>query len=82
MTDEATIDPNGVYPKMLYRSGTDDSELIVEGQHLDTLVVRDEDEELAALEDRWRVNVLALDHDGDNRKGGSKPRAKAEPVDA
>lgn len=70
-SEPAEADTN--YPKMLYRTGT---EIEWEGWNLDTRIVRDEDEELAAIEDGWRNHPDALDHDGDGRKGGAPKRAK------
>lgn len=62
-----------VYPRMMYRSGTS---LHWEGLDLDTQVVADEDEEQTAAAEGWRVSPHPLDHDGDNRPGGSLPTAK------
>lgn len=49
------------YPKALYRDGDDgnhnswDGPLLVAGKHqVETMIVNDEDEELAALSEGWR----------------------------
>ena len=53
------------YPKAMYRG---------DGE---SCVVDDAAAEKAAAGEGWRTSVDPLDHDGDNRKGGSKPRRKA-----
>ncbi len=61
------------YPRMLYRPGT---EVRVWNEHdCDTRIVRDADEEAAALEGGWHLHPSCepLDRDGDGRKGGSLP---------
>lgn len=58
------------YPRMLYRSGNSFS---WEGHDLDTRTVADADEEAQAIAEGWRISPLPLDHDGDNKPGGSLP---------
>jgi hypothetical protein len=66
------------YPKAIYRDGGAD---LVWGEPIETGVVRSEEEERDCLRKGWRLHPLKpgpLDHDGDGRKGGSRPR-KANP---
>lgn len=79
------------YPKVLYRDGAQEE---AHGVMVDLHFVDDEEAELAALVDGWRLTAVAedveepslpehdpspLDHDGDGKKGGSRPRkASAE----
>ena len=67
------------YPKMIYRDG---AEIDVNGIKVDTLVVHGEDEELQALDAGWRVSLVQhpLDHEGDGRPGGSRPRLASKPL--
>lgn len=63
------------YPRMLYRPGT--SLRVWDAHDVDTMIVGDEDEHLAALERGWSESPVPrdpLDHDGDGTKGGSLPR--------
>lgn len=62
------------HPRMMYRSGTS---LEWEGHSLDTRIVTDEDEEAKAVKEGWRISPLPLDHDGDNKPGGSLPGSKS-----
>lgn len=66
------------YPKALYRDGGDD---LIWGNPVRTAVASDEDEEKALRSQGWRLHPIAhpLDHDGDGRKGGSKPRTRKAP---
>ena len=73
-------------PAMLYKPG---GELEWDGEMFDTLVVEDDEALEAALGEGWSVGKPGaeaaadepeteadpLDHDGDGKKGGSKPRA-------
>lgn len=67
------------YPLHLYRAG---SQFNWDGRMTDAIEVADEDEELAA--EGWvraeaYLNADPLDHDGDGKKGGSRPRKAAAP---
>lgn len=61
------------YPKMLYRDGV---ELDVNGIKVDTRIAHSADEQAEALDNGWRVSLIQhpLDHDGDGKPGGSRPR--------
>ncbi len=66
------IEAGAEFPRMLYRSG---SELTVWDSHeVDTRIVNDEGELQEALSQGWSVSPEALDHDGDGKKGGSRPK--------
>lgn len=56
------------YPKMLYRGD-------------EQLIVPDEQAQAVALKGGWRTRdqLQALDLDGDDKPGGSKPRVKRQP---
>lgn len=63
---------------MLYRPGT-----MLQGWHghdLDHLIVASAEEEAAARNEGWMRDPIPhpLDHDGDGRKGGSRPRITKE----
>lgn len=67
------------YPKMLYRDGEGlehlhcEQPLLVGGKHkVDTLVVQDEDEELAALTDGWRDTAAPADESP--KRGPGRPK--------
>jgi hypothetical protein len=66
------------FPKMLYRDGT---ALDVNGLHVDTLIVSDDEQERDARLSGWRVGLIrhALDHDGGGHLGGSLPRKRGRP---
>ena len=62
------------FPRMLYRDG---SAVEVWGKAVDTLIVDDGDEMERALANGWRLRpdkTHPLDHDGDGKPGGSRPR--------
>lgn len=63
-----------VYPRMLYRPGT--QYIVWDTHHVDTLVVIDEDEEASALKSGWSIAPDPLDRDGNGARGGSLPRKK------
>ena len=67
MADETTDEAvNTEFPKMIYRGE-------------EQLIVNDAGELDAALgAGFYKYGEHPLDHDGDNRKGGSKPKAKAD----
>jgi len=60
------------FPAMLYKPG---SMLEWDGEMFDYVIVNDEEEAEIALSDGWSVGKPdPLDHDGDGKKGGSRPR--------
>lgn len=63
------------YPKALFQDGGDD---LIWGVPVRTAIAQSDDEEKALRLRGWRLHPIAhpLDHDGDGRKGGSRPRAK------
>lgn len=67
------------FPLMLYKPGT---MLEWDGELFDYVIVNDQEEADVALADGWSVEkpkADPLDHDGDGKKGGSRPRKpKAE----
>lgn len=68
------------YPKALYRDGT--QMRVWDAHDVDYRTVRDEDEEVEALSNGWRLTphkTHPLDHDGDGRLGGSRPRRGRPP---
>lgn len=71
------MDAGADYPRMLFRPGT--TLRVWDAHDVDTLIVKDEDEHLAALDDGWNETPEprhSLDHDGDGRKGGSLPQRR------
>lgn len=63
------------YPRMLYRPGT--QARVWNAHDVDILIVEDEGEHVAALDDGWSESPAPrdpLDHDGDGRKGGARRR--------
>ena len=69
------------FPAMLYKAYG--SMLEWDGEMFDYVIVNDEEEAEIALADGWSVGKPdPLDHDGDGKKGGSRPRkAKSEPAE-
>ena len=60
------------FPAMLYKPG---SMFEWDGEMFDYVIVNDEEEAEIALSDGWSVGKPdPLDHDGDGKKGGSRPR--------
>lgn len=55
------------YPKMMFRDGEAsdhiswDGPVLVAGEKVETLIVNDEDEELAAMGEGWRLTAAAPD---------------------
>lgn len=66
------------FPAMLYKANG--SMLEWDGEMFDYVIVNDQEEAEIALDDGWSIGKPdPLDHDGDGKKGGSRPRkAKAE----
>ncbi|MEW9855925.1 hypothetical protein [Novosphingobium sp. M1R2S20] len=65
----------GAYPKALYQDGGDD---LIWGRPVRTIIVHDEAEETDRRREGWRVHPIAdpLDHDGDGKAGGSRPKRR------
>lgn len=74
------MEAGAAYPRMLYRPGP--SLRVWDAHDVDTCIVKDEDEHLAALEAGWGDTPEPrhpLDHDGDGKPGGSLPKRRGRP---